>query len=181
MINISEVSAQVVGYKKYYFNQCIANRNVTRENEKYQVAYCNDQVDLYLNSLRIDALEKLEEAKKLLIIAEEYKDISTRDFTGEGDIAPNVIKSFNRLNNYENPFINVEFRTVKRLVYQKLQPLSHELIRIKRIKAALETTKSTRCEQEHKTGAFSNECMGFEDYAWYNMFDESMLTMSFPR
>jgi hypothetical protein len=178
---LNDASSQVNDYKNQFFNQCMATRIVTRDNEKYQVAYCKDVANAELLTLKNLANVKLSDAKKLLITSENYKNITDRKFENEGNVPPDLIRSYNELNAYQNPFLTTEFRKVIKQIYPNLKTLSTELIRVQKIESARLIGRDERCKREEGTGRYSNECLFPNDYAWFHQNNEYSLTLTAPR
>ncbi len=177
----NHTNAQINELRRMYFNECMANRNVTRDNERYQIAFCNDKANLELQNLKSQAFDKLNEAKKLFISANEFKDINGKNFEYEGDGPPNMIGLYNELNMYQNPFLQNEYRQIVKSIYLKLKPLSAELIRVYKIKTQLAIGRDERCKQEEKTGRLSNDCAGYGVNSWYNFNNEASLSLQLPK
>jgi len=178
---MGQAFAQLNEYKKVFFNECMANRVVTRDNEKYQVAFCNDRANLEMQGLKDTAIEQFENAINLLKYSDRFLGISGRKFEEEGNDAPNTIRLYNKLNAFQNPFASSEYRKIIKEIYSKLKPLSIELIRIQKIEEAKLIGRDARCKLQEGTGRYTDECVIPNDFAWFHQNNTLTLTLTPPR
>ena len=175
----SHTYSQIIDYKKVYINECMANRKVTKDNEKYQIAFCNDKANLETQNLKIQAKEKSNDARVLLKESMEFKNNPAKLKDFESDAGPLLIEKYNKLNDYQNPYLSAEYRQLNKTTYQNLKEFSNAVIQFTKNKITDADERTKKCNSGTAIEKSSTECSVYTYH--FVKHSESSLTLNEPK